>query len=59
MDELIDVLNWIHRDLLVIATILTCFMLFKNCHGYSHSGIVDELKNIKSAISNKKSEGRW
>lgn len=58
MDELIDVLNWIHRDLVVIGTILTCFVLFKDCHGYSHSGIVDELKNIKSTIANKKWEGR-
>ena len=58
MDELIDVLNCIHRDLVIIATILMCFVLFKDCHGYSHSGIVDELKNIKSAIVNKKWEGR-
>ena len=57
MDELIDVLNWIHRDLMVIATILICFVLFKDCHG-SHSGIVDELKNIKSTIANKKWESR-
>jgi hypothetical protein len=54
MDELIDILNWIHRDLMVIATILICFVLFKDCHGYSYSGIVDELKNIKSTIANKK-----
>ena len=53
MDELIDVLNWIHRDLVVIGTILICFVLFKNCHGYSHSEIVDELKNIKSAITKR------
>lgn len=58
MDELIDVLKWIHTDLVVIATVLICFVLFKDCHGYSHSGIVDELKNIKSAISNKKWEGQ-
>ena len=58
MDELIDVLNLIHSDLLVIATILACFVLFKDCHGYSHSGIVDELKNIESTIANKKWEGR-
>ena len=58
MDELIDVLNWIHRDLVVIGTILICFVLFKDCHGYSHSGIVNELKNIKSTIANKKWEGR-
>ena len=58
MDELIDVLNLIHRDLLVIGTMLICFVLFKNCHGYSHSEIVDELKNIKSAIVNKEWEGR-
>lgn len=57
MDELIDVLNWIHRDLVVIGTILICFVLFKDCHG-SHSRIVDELKNIKSTIANKKWEGR-
>ena len=58
MEELIAVLNLIHRDLMAIATILLCFVLFKDCHGYSHSGIVDELKNIKSAIQNKKWEGR-
>lgn len=58
MDELIDVLNWIHNDLIVIGVILICFVLFKDCHGYSHSGIVDELKNIKSTIANKKWEGR-
>ena len=58
MEELIDVLNLIHRDLMAIATILICFVLFKDCHGYSHSGIVDELRNIKSAIQNKKLEGR-
>ncbi len=50
MDELIDVLNLIHSDLTVIAATLICFVLFKDCRGYSHSGIVDELKNIKSAI---------
>ena len=54
MDELIDVLNWIHKDLVIIATILTCFVLFKDCHGYSHSEIVNELKNMKSTIANKK-----
>lgn len=54
MDELIDVLNWIHRDLMVIGTVLVCFVLFKDCHGYSHSGIVDELRNIKSVIQHKK-----
>lgn len=58
MNELVDVLNLIHRDLMAIATILICFVLFKDCHGYSHSGIVDELKNIKSTIENKKWEGR-
>ena len=58
MDELIDVLKWIHIDLVVIGTILICFVLFKDCHGYSHSGIVDELKNIKSTIADKKWEGR-
>lgn len=58
MDELIDVLNWIHRDLIVIATVLICIALFKDCHGYSNSGIVNELKNIKSTIANKKWEGR-
>ena len=57
MEELIDVLNLIHRDLMAIATILICFVLFKDCHG-SHSGIVDELRSIKSAIQNKKLEGR-
>lgn len=54
MDELVNVLNWIHRDLMVIATVLICFVLFKDCHGYSHSGIVDELKDIKWVIKNKK-----
>lgn len=58
MEELIDVLKWIHMDLMAIAIILICFVLFKDCHGYSHSGIVDELRNIKSAIQNKKLEGR-
>ena len=58
MDKLIYVLNLIHRDLVVIATVLICFVLFKDCHGYSHSGIVDELKNIKSTIANKKWECR-
>lgn len=58
MEELVDVLNWIHRDLLVVATILICFVLFKDCHGDSHSGIVDELRDIKSAIQHKKWEGR-
>ena len=53
MDELIDVLNWIHRDLVIIGTILICFVLFKDCHGYSNSGIVDELRNIKSVIQHK------
>ena len=59
MDELIDVLNLIHEDLFVISIILICFVLFKDCHGYSNSGIVDELKNIKSTIANKKWEGRY
>ncbi len=58
MDKLIDVLNLIHRDLMVIATILICFVLFKDCHGYSHSGIVDELRNIKSVIQQKKWDSR-
>ena len=58
MDELVDVLNWIHRDLIVIATVLICFVLFKDCHGYSNSRIVDELRNIKSAIQHKKWESR-
>ena len=58
MDELIDALNWIHRDLIAIGFILVFFVLFKDCHGYSHSGIVDELRNIKSVIQNKKIEGR-
>ena len=58
MDELIDVLNWIHKDLLIIATMLICFVLFKDCHGYSNSGIVDELRNIKSVIQHKKWESR-
>ena len=58
MDELIDVLNWIHRDLVIIATILICFVLFKDCHGYSNSGIVDELKKIKATIQHKKWEGQ-
>ena len=58
MGELVDVLNWIHRDLLVIATMLICFVLFKDCHGHSNSGIIDELKNIKSTIQHKKWEGR-
>ena len=53
MDELIDVLILIHRDLIVIGTVLICFVLFKDCHGYSNSGIIDELKNIKSAIQHK------
>ncbi len=56
MDELVNILEWIHTDLVVIATILICFVLFKNCHGYSHSKIVDELKNIESTIANKKLE---
>jgi len=54
MDELVDILRWIHIDLVVIATTLICFVLFKDCHGYSNFGIVDELKNIKSTIANKK-----
>lgn len=58
MEELVDVLNLIHRDLTVIVTILACFVLFKDCHGYSNSGIVDELRNIKSAIQHKKWESR-
>ena len=58
MDELIDVLNLIHIDLMIIATVLICFVLFKDCHGYSNSGIVDELRNSKSTIQNKKWEGR-
>lgn len=58
MSELIDILNWIHRDLMVIGAILAWFVLFKDCHGYSHSGIVDELKNINSTINNKKWGGR-
>lgn len=54
MDELINVLNCIHGDLMAIGTILLCFVLFKDCHGYSNSGIVDELRNIKSVIQHKK-----
>ena len=53
MDELIDVLRWIHGDLMSIGAILLCFALFKNCCGYSNSGIVDELRNIKSVIQHK------
>ena len=56
MDELVNILKWIHIDLEVIAAILICFVLFKNCHGYNHSKIVDELKNIESTIANKKRE---
>jgi len=56
MDELVDILKWIHSDLVIIATMLICFVVFKNCHGYSHSEIVDELKNIESTIVNKKRE---
>ena len=56
MDELVHILEWIHSDLLIIATMLICFVVFKNCHGYSHSEIVDELKNIESTIANKKRE---
>jgi len=58
MDELVAILKWIHIDLVVIATTLICFVLFKDCHGYSDSRIVDELKNIKSTIANKKWGGR-
>ena len=58
MVELIDILNLIHRDLSAICVVLICFVLFKDCHGYSHSGIVDELRNIKSVIQHKKWEGR-
>lgn len=58
MDELIDVLKWIHGDLMAIGAILVFFVLFKDCHGYSNSGIVDELRNIKSVIQHKKWEGR-
>lgn len=58
MDELIDALRWIHGDLMTIGAILLCFVLFKDCHGYSNSGIVDELRNIKSVIQHKKWEGR-
>lgn len=58
MEELINVLDCIHRDLVVIGTILMCFVLFKDCHGCSNSGIVDELRNIKSVIQHKKWEGR-
>ena len=54
MDELVDVLKWIHSDLLAIGAILACFVLFKDCHGYSNSGIVDELRNIKSVVQHKK-----
>ena len=58
MDELVDILKWIHIDLVVIAATLICFVLFKDCHGDSHFGIIDELKNIKSTIANKKWGGR-
>ena len=58
MDELIDALRWIHGDLMAIGAILLCFVFFKDCHGYSNSGIVDELRNIKSVIQHKKWEGR-
>ena len=58
MDELVAILKWIHIDLVVIATTLICFVLFKDCHGYSDFRIVDELKNIKSTIANKKWGGR-
>lgn len=58
MDELVAVLNCIHIDLVVIGTVLICFVLFKDCHGYSNSGIVDELRDIKSVIQHKKWEGR-
>lgn len=58
MDALVDVLNLIHRDLVVIGTVLICFVLFKDCHGYSNSGIVDELRNIKSVVQHKKWEGQ-
>jgi len=53
MSELIDVLQWIHKDLIVIGVCLLCILLFKDCHGYSNNGIVDELKNIKATIRNK------
>ena len=53
MDELIDVLQWIHKDLIVIGVVLLCILLFKDCHGYGNESIVNELKNIKSAISTK------
>ena len=53
MDKLVDVISWIHIDLVVIATILIWFVLFKDFHGYS-SGIVDELRNIKSVIQQKR-----
>ena len=53
MDKLIDALRWIHGDLMTIGAILLFFVLFKDCHGYSNSGIVDELRNIKSVIQHK------
>ena len=32
MDELIGILHWIHIDLVVIGTVLICFVLFKGEH---------------------------
>lgn len=54
MNELVDILRLIHVDLMAIAFILLIFVFFKDCHGSSHTGIVDELKNIKEVIRNKK-----
>ena len=53
MSELIEILRLIHFDLMVIGVVLIAFVIFKDCHGYSNTGIVDELKNIKSTIQNK------
>ena len=57
MNELVDVLILIHRDLVAIAFILTTFVLFKDCHGHS-SQIVEKLRDIQSSIESIIRNGR-
>ena len=49
MNELVDVLILIHRDLVAITFILVAFVLFKDCHGHS-TQIVEKLRDIQSSI---------
>ena len=52
MDELVHILNAIHKDLFAIFIVLICILCFKDCHG-SVREIVNELEHISRIIKNK------